>query len=272
MARAQSIAAVIYVGLASFGLLTGPLRVAVFGSPARSADSPISIGNIKADTASATLRAPLQTEQMSELFQGLSYLLHDNYPAAAPILGKYALMGDARAQNAIGAMYYAGMGFPADRAEAIRWFRLAAAQGGEPERETLISAINGTWQWNGAVPEPVYASNSPGVPQPDFSVPTRSLGNEYPRSSPGYPTPNLGDVPTLGARRSIDDAYGSAPASGRSIPAGRPPATPPLDFQSSPNLFPAGPGTYSDDRGNIYTQAGPHGVVDTQTGEFTPTN
>ena len=30
----------------------------------------------------------------------------------------------------------------------------------------------------------------------------------------------------------------------------------------------AGPGTYSDTSGDVYTQAGPHGIVNTRTGEF----
>jgi hypothetical protein len=37
-------------------------------------------------------------------------------------------------------------------------------------------------------------------------------------------------------------------------------------------LNPAGPGTYSDASGDSYTQAGPHGVINNRTGEFSPTN
>ena len=41
------------------------------------------------------------------------------------------------AQRNIGIMFLQGMGVAADRAEAIRWFRLAAAKGDDDAKEAL---------------------------------------------------------------------------------------------------------------------------------------
>ena len=40
-----------------------------------------------------------------------------------------AEQGDAAVQGLLGAMYAAGRGVPQDDAEAVRWYRRAAAQG-----------------------------------------------------------------------------------------------------------------------------------------------
>ena len=117
----------------------------------------------RAQDASPSLSQSLASEQMQELFQGLSYLLHDQYVDALPILSKYALMGDARAQSGMGSMYYAGLGITPDRDEAIRWFRLAAAQGGQAEQQTLASAIDGSWQWDRPNSQPAYATAMPAL-------------------------------------------------------------------------------------------------------------
>ena len=45
--------------------------------------------------------------------------------------------GDAKAQNALGGMYYMGLGVPQDFAEARRWFEKAAAQGDPQARQVL---------------------------------------------------------------------------------------------------------------------------------------
>ncbi len=49
-----------------------------------------------------------------------------HYEAAKPKLEWLAMLGDARAQNLLGAMYAYGWGVTRDREEAIRWFRRAA--------------------------------------------------------------------------------------------------------------------------------------------------
>ena len=113
-----------------------------------SIQEPNSIEQVKADAASPTLNAPLSIEQQSELFEGLANLIHDKYADALPVLGKYALQGDHSAQRAIGFMYYSGLGVPTDRVESVKWLRLAAAQGDDSDRASLIDAINGNMKWD----------------------------------------------------------------------------------------------------------------------------
>ena len=50
-------------------------------------------------------------------------------PAEIAILKKKAAAGDATAQNNLAFMYDNGTGVPEDKAEAVKWYRLAAAQG-----------------------------------------------------------------------------------------------------------------------------------------------
>jgi uncharacterized protein len=52
-----------------------------------------------------------------------------DYATALRIWRPLADQGSARAQNAIGSMYYAGDGVPQDYAEAVKWYRKAADQG-----------------------------------------------------------------------------------------------------------------------------------------------
>ena len=230
---------------------------------------------LRAELASPALSAPLQTEQMYELSRGLLYLLQDQYADAVPILGKYALLGDGRAQSAIGSMYYFGMGLPVDHAEGVRWLALAAAQGTPDDRATLADAINGRLEWERSEPEPemAYDESPAAAPQYDFNTATGTSSFAAPRSvfdngSPFAIAPP--STPPMGARASTDQAYGSEAASRRYTS----PAAPsrPLDFGLPVILNRAGPGTYSDGSGNIYAQAGPNGVINTRTGEFSPTN
>ena len=50
-------------------------------------------------------------------------------PAQIAILKKKAAAGDASAQSSLGFAYDYGRGVPEDKAEAVKWYRLAAAQG-----------------------------------------------------------------------------------------------------------------------------------------------
>lgn len=208
MDRTQIVTAAIFAGVMAASPVAAPLRSAIFSKLARSPESQVGIDKIRADRAFARLQTPLQSEQSSELFQGLSYLLNDKYAAASPILGKYALLGDARAQSAIGAMYYAGMGFPIDRQEGIKWFQLAALQGGKAERDALLAAVNGTWQWDKTGSEPSYSASVIGDPaaQPNYNARSYPPADASVLSSAA--APNI-QIPTLGARKSIDDAYGA---------------------------------------------------------------
>ena len=52
-------------------------------------------------------------------------------------LRRQAEQGDANAQYNLGIRYVTGIGVPQDRAEAIRWYRLAAEQGHVLAQSTL---------------------------------------------------------------------------------------------------------------------------------------
>ena len=80
----------------------------LFGVTAQTDSSPVPVAELKANQASISLTAPLKLEQKAELLQGLVLFLNDQYRDAAPILGRYALLGDQQAQSAIGAMFYFG--------------------------------------------------------------------------------------------------------------------------------------------------------------------
>ena len=64
-----------------------------------------------------------------DLATGEKALQVGDYTTAAKILLPLAKQGNAAAQEDVGDMYQSGHGFPRDDKEALRWFRLAAAQG-----------------------------------------------------------------------------------------------------------------------------------------------
>lgn len=87
-------------------------------------------------------------------------LMHNDKPAEAiPWLRKAAERGDARAQYALGTLFFAGRGVKADPAEARRWIARAAKSGLPAAREAL-QIIDGTPP--PAVPE--IARAEPAVP------------------------------------------------------------------------------------------------------------
>lgn len=102
-------------------------------------------------------------------------------------------------------------------------------------------------------------ATAPQDPYPIYSQPTYS-------SIPQLPVRIDPSPAASGARGSLSENYRSSRYS--QLP---PSNVAPLDF-GPPALNRAGPGTYSDSNGDLYTQAGPRGVVNTRTGEFRPTN
>lgn len=245
------------------------------GAPTASQPGSLGPHDLRAELAQPALFRELETGEMEELFQGMALHLHGRDAEALPILGKFALLGDLRAQGTIGGMYYFGRGLPLDRDEGIRWLRLAARQGGAPEREALAAAIAGSWEWEASNAEPAmaYAPSAPQAPQyaPMLPVPTRSrYGSGYDASLAYGTNRTISPTAPMGARASVEQAYGSGSASRRySDPLG---TTHQTGAGSVVILNRSGPGTYSGESGDIYTQAGPHGVVNTRTGEFSPTN
>ncbi len=265
----------IFVTFAPIGKPVREVAEGLLGVPAASQPDRIRPGELRAELAQPALFRELETGELEELFQGMALHLHGRDAEALPILGKFALLGDARAQGAIGGMYYFGRGLPLDRDEGIRWLRLAARQGGLTERQELAAAISGTWQWDdsGAEPGMAYAPSAPQAPQYVPTLPERTR----PRFGPGYETSvtygtggTISPSAPMGARASVEQDYGSGSAGRRYSDALG--AAPQTGAGSPAILNGAGPGIYSDERGDIYTQAGPHGVVNTRTGEFSPTN
>ena len=247
----------------------------LIGSPAASQPASLEIGELRAELAQPALFRELETGELEELFQGMNYHFHGRDAEAVPILGKFALLGDVRAQGAIGGMFYFGKGLPLDRDEGIRWLQIAARQGGLPERQALAAALSGIWQWDQSSTEPemAYAPSAPQAPQYAPTLPERT----HSRNGPGYDASmaygtggTISPTAPMGARASVEQAYGSGSASRRySDVLG---TAPQIGAGSPVILNRAGPGTYSDTSGDVYTQAGPHGVVNTRTGEFSPTN
>lgn len=241
------------------------------------------------ELAAPTLSAPLQAAEFDELLQGISYHAQGRYGEAIPIIGKYAMRGDASAQTAIGGMFAFGEGLPIDRTEALRWLTLAANQGGRGATE-LAAQIKATPDWERRTTALAAATNANADwSRPEAgpaqvkrgSPPTEDYGSGPFVQPPSYNNPNYGDgspysrgtmvspSAPMGARASVDEAYGSGSASrGRSSALG---SIPP-GGSSTVILNRAGPGTYSDGNGDIYSQAGPQGVINTRTGEFSPTN
>lgn len=268
------------------GLLGGgAIGIAVLASPAMNdfvqglfgISSGSTAGNdgpikLRADSAAPSLANPLQAEELKELLQGLVAFVQGDYSKAVPIAGKYALLGDSRAQGAVGSMYYFGLGLPLDRQEGIRWFSLAAAQGSQSDRETLAAAISGTLEWERSEVDTAFADarGEQTTPQyePGASAQQRSYGDTAVGVGGSYDTGAIPQGnPLMGAHGSIE---GTESASRRHLEGL---LNQPQVGSSSPVILnPAGPRTYSDGNGGIYTQAGPHGVVNTETGEFSPVN
>lgn len=247
----------------------------LIGSPTASQSASMEIGELRAELAQPALFRELETGELEELFQGINYHLHGRDAEAVPILGKFALLGDVRAQGVIGGMFYFGKGLPLDRDEGIRWLQIAARQGGLPERQALAAALSGIWQWDQSSTEPemAYAPSAPLAPQYDPALPAQTRSHYAPRFDASVAYGTGGSVSAsapIGARASVEQAYGSGSASRRYTDGLG--STPQIGATSPVILNRAGPGTYSDTSGDIYTQAGPHGVVNTRTGEFSPTN
>ena len=269
------------LGLASMAFPSATSTVQAFtegllGIPEKASSEPGEVVELRADFAASTLNRELGIEEHEELFWASVHHLRGRYQKAVPILGKYAMLGDRSAQLEIGVMYYFGQGLPRDREEGIRWLQLAAAQGGQSDRQTLAAAMDGTLEWEQSSVEPEYAYDGNAQTSPPFdpgSLP-RSRSTENSAYGAGGASGAESKVPGSSGygpvKRSIDEAYGSAPASRRYSEAEV--RQPQVESAPPVNLTRVGPDTYTDANGNIYAQAGPNGVVNTRSGEFRPTN
>jgi Sel1 repeat len=285
--------------LAICGILGGmAMGVASLASPSVRAftegilgyPSPPETRSLNPELAAPNLSAPLQAAEMDELLQGIADHAAARFDAALPIIGKYAMRGDVLAQKILGGMYAFGQGVPVDREEALRWLTLAANQGDGGATE-LAARIKATPDWERrAAALAVATSSNPDGSRPEAdptqanrgSLPPIDYGPGLSVQPPSYNGSNSGagspygrgtlvsPSAPMGARASVEQAYGSGSASRghSSALTGIPPGG-----DSSPVILSrAGPGTYSAGNGDIYTQAGPNGVINTRTGEFSPTN
>jgi hypothetical protein len=318
--------------------------------------------------AEAALAAPAVTMTAEEqtTFQNARQLLREgDHKRGLRLIGPLALGGHAAAQTVVGGMYWEGKGLPQDKAEAVRWFTLAANQDDRVAQEQLgwaygtgegvamdaaearrwflkaANAGNSTAQFmsgdmllmgvggsadvaegvrwleqaakNGSslaraklqeiapklmfnqlagaiaeshggkisIRELMYISSM--VSRAYGGEPTQFADNErIERDISGYrdlqrqsllqsysDTPAV-PLPSTNSGRLRDSLQSTDSAGSRHYPP------PSLNTESLvPNpvvLNPSGPRTYTDSAGGVYTQAGPHAVVNTQTGELIPTN
>lgn len=122
----------------------------------------------------------------------------------------------------------------------------AALASGQPLTINELVLLNG-------YPSPSPSMAYPGISQQ--SAYAQSVEATAPR--PIQPPPSVLDQPSASREYRQRQPQTSIPESG---------------IGSTQILNPAGPGTYSDGSGDIYAQAGPHGVDNTRTGAFSPTN
>ena len=244
----------------------------LFGSAATQAVHPKS-GELRAEGASPALGSPLQANELQELSKGLrAYLLHRD-PKAIPIIGKYALMGEPRAQSLVASMYIQGDGLPLDREEGVRWLRLAAAQGGQAEQDYLIAVTNAISE-NGDSASPSQRYNQTDrdhAADPGLAA-SRDGTQNVPKAVSASPHTSLeaAPLPLIPIQRRASGLDG--PSASREFLERELASPSRVGGGSTVILNRAGPGTYAAGNGDIYAQAGPYGVVNTRTGEFSPTN
>ena len=290
------------VGGATVGVSLGLLALA-FPEPLRLAsdftdgllaveENPdISVGGIddlRAEFALAEAQRPLSKGELSELLQGMSLVNNARYDEGIAIVGKYALRGHGLAQYAVGSMYAFGNGLPVDGKEASEWLQLASLQGNSGASQ-LSEIVRNDPHWNARAIALARLRQSREEYSMEYGVAvgTHSTSYEVERNSYSYPAANLDAAEhdrsprreaLMGDRFQsndngdfVSDPWGGPARFGpfRMPDMGSDINTPSLDY-GAPNLIlnRAGQGTYSDQHGDIYVQAGPNGVVNTRTGEF----
>lgn len=246
------------------------------------------IDGLRAEFALAEAQKPLSKDELSELLYGMSLVNNARYGEGIAIVGKYALRGHGLAQYAVGSMYAFGNGLPVDGKEAGEWLQLASMQGNSGASQ-LSEIIRNDPHWNATAIALARLRQS----REDYSIEygavvgTHSTSHEVERNSYSYPAANLdGAEHDRSPRREalMNDRFwsndnGDFASDPFGIPARYGPFrapdmgsdinTPSLEH-GAPNLIlnRAGQGTYSDQHGDIYVEAGPNGVVNTRTGEF----
>ena len=241
----------------------------------------LNLGPALAKDAQTRLPRPLTNPEAQELAAAVRECGTTLKSNCLPTVGKYALMGEVHAQIMMGILSGADASTKIGQAEAVNWYKLAFQQGGRSilqgalarsENSAEIVGDDGgrTAQTHDHVPlfgaQPGSAQIQPTTPMQltggtqDDSLRQALLENAM-KQPAGVPTyhaypqtsavaPVLPDTDQSSARSAAITANGQAPHI----------------------LSPAGPQNYVDQNGTVFAGAGPHGVVNTQTGEFSPTN
>jgi len=114
----------------------------------------------------------LSASARSESDAGVSKYEGGGYVTAAIELRELAEKGDPAAQTKVGNMYADGVGVPQSYAEAIRWFRKAAAQGHGQAKEMLESLGVGLF------PQSIAVEGPPGGEQQAASAASQEGDNK----------------------------------------------------------------------------------------------
>ncbi len=243
---------------------------------------------LRAEYAHSALDQPLSGEQFSELLRGIA-AAHSNQPTEGiAVVGKYALLGDGLAQYVVGGLYAFGNGVSIDGEEARAWLELAAAQGHDGASQ-LAEVIESNPDWEARASYLASLRQDRAIATDQYVISTGPyLGRDASQAEHSDNRNSISEtyLPRHSARREallgegfrsghlIDPMESStryAPVGGQQSQTSIDLA--PLDYGSDPLILNrAGPGTYSDQFGDAYVRAGPQGVINTRTGEFSPTN
>lgn len=236
----------------------------------------------RAADAAASPVSPLTRAQLHELVPAMLLMANGNYGKAAPTLSKFALLGDRGAQSVIGMMYYAGAGLPLNHQEALSWLRLAAMQGGGDDQATLAEATEGSLvPFPGSALAALRGEQSVSSSGPSYQSESAQAVDE-PSGGPRYASSSqrpYSYADTTASARLLgpggipvtSQSYGSGSSDTSSRMMG-PSSSPVLTDERSGQRMDTIAGGYNDPRdGTTYAQAA-GGVVNTRTGEFSPTH
>jgi len=236
----------------------------------------LNLGPALAKDARSRLVRPLTSPEIQELKTAIHECAKPISSLFCSIVEKYAMMGEVHAQLAMGTMLdgqYAGY----DKSQRVDWLKVAFAQGGLEIFKHAIAQLQNSNQIAG----------DQGNGQAETLTMSSPNQGSYPTPQNGWPLNNpFASMPPPGQSSAYDETLRQVLLERAMQPN---PQTP--IFQSATNtmtsmpqisdsgqsqptriLTPAGPQTYVDQNGAVYAGAGPHGVVNTQTGEFSPTN
>jgi hypothetical protein len=132
------------------------------------------------------------------LEDGVAAYNKQDYAAAFRIWQPLAEQGNAYAQTDLGVLYENGLGVPQNNAEAIKWYRKAAAQGNvnaQSNLNALTAAQNAKASPPASTSVPAPAAAVPPTPPSPPSPPPEAAAAEPPAEA--APSPSMGPVGTV---------------------------------------------------------------------------